>query len=167
MAIVKQGLCAAPTQPRPQPLSLQPPIYWHQPGMRCSGEPTLGHFLKESFMLCASGFFPSEPTFVPNPAASGSAAGEDEGVLLLTALQGATRLSFLVVLDARTMTELARLPVAATMTFSTHGQFYANLHAQMAQQPQPQTSEGSADSQGHPDSPCIPNYSINSVCRHH
>jgi hypothetical protein len=33
MAVVKQGLCASPEQPRPQPLSLQPPVYWHQPGM--------------------------------------------------------------------------------------------------------------------------------------
>ena len=63
--------------------------------------------------------FPGEPIFVPAP----DRTEEDAGVLLSVVLSGSKERSFLLVLDAQTMTEQARawLPVAVPHGF--HGLF--------------------------------------------
>ncbi|HEY7150777.1 MAG TPA: carotenoid oxygenase family protein [Solirubrobacterales bacterium] len=63
--------------------------------------------------------FPGEPVFVAAPEAD----DEDEGVLLSVVLDGARGDTFLLVLDARTLDELARAEVPHHIPFGFHGQF--------------------------------------------
>lgn len=69
-------------------------------------------------------FFPSEPTFV---AAKSPEGGEDEGILLFTAVHGATKSSYLVVCDAKTMQTIDMVPVPGIVTFTTHGEWYPKV----------------------------------------
>jgi beta,beta-carotene 9',10'-dioxygenase len=66
-----------------------------------------------------SGRYPGEPVFVAGP----DAEGEDEGVLLSVVLDGDRGNSFLLVLDARDLSELARAEVPHHIPFGFHGQF--------------------------------------------
>lgn len=68
----------------------------------------------------AEGCYPGEPVFVPEP---GNEA-EDGGVLLSVVLDAARRTSFLLALDARDLSELARAEVPHHIPFSFHGQFF-------------------------------------------
>ncbi|KAK0627328.1 retinal pigment epithelial membrane protein-domain-containing protein [Immersiella caudata] len=52
------------------------------------------------------GHTPGEAIFVPRPAGDGEALDEDDGVLLSVVLDGENRRSYLLCLDAKTMTEL-------------------------------------------------------------
>ena len=61
--------------------------------------------------------FPGEPVFV---AAPGGRA-EDDGVLLSVVLDAARGTSFLLVLDARTLSERARASVPHHIPFGFHG----------------------------------------------
>jgi beta,beta-carotene 9',10'-dioxygenase len=65
------------------------------------------------------GTYPGEPVFVAAP----EAGDEDEGVLLSVVLDGRTGNSFLLVLDARTLDELARAEVPHHIPFGFHGQY--------------------------------------------
>lgn len=65
------------------------------------------------------GTYPGEPVFVAAPEAQ----DEDEGVLLSVVLDGRQGNSFLLVLDARTLDELARVEVPHHIPFGFHGQF--------------------------------------------
>jgi beta,beta-carotene 9',10'-dioxygenase len=67
------------------------------------------------------GYFPGEPVFVAPPDAD----AEDEGVLLSIVLDGARGNSFLLVLDAGSLDELARAEVPHHIPFGFHGQFAA------------------------------------------
>ena len=62
--------------------------------------------------------YPGEPVFVPRP--SGAAY---DGVLLSVVLDGERARSFLLVLDATTMTELARAELPLVVPFGFHGSF--------------------------------------------
>lgn len=63
-----------------------------------------------------------EPIFVATPGAR----AEDEGVLLSVVMEAAAQRSYLVILDARSMTELARAYAPHVIPFGFHGQFYAD-----------------------------------------
>lgn len=65
------------------------------------------------------GCYPGEPIFVPAPAHR----GEDDGVCLSVVLDAARGSSFLLVLDAGDLTELARAEVPHHVPFGFHGQF--------------------------------------------
>jgi carotenoid cleavage dioxygenase-like enzyme len=65
--------------------------------------------------------FPGEPVFVAAP----DAKGEDEGVLLSVVFDGRRGNSFLLVLDSRSLDELARAEVPHHIPFGFHGQFAA------------------------------------------
>jgi beta,beta-carotene 9',10'-dioxygenase len=65
------------------------------------------------------GCYPGEPVFVAAP----SAVAEDDGVVLSVVLDAAAARSFLVVLDGRSFTELARAEVPHPIPFGFHGQF--------------------------------------------
>lgn len=65
------------------------------------------------------GCYPGEPVFVAAP----NAAGEDEGVLLSVVLDGRRGGSFLLVLDARTLDELARARAPHHIPYGFHGQY--------------------------------------------
>jgi carotenoid cleavage dioxygenase-like enzyme len=66
--------------------------------------------------------YPSEPVFVAAP----DARQEDEGVLLSIVLDANAQNTFLLVLDAQNMQDLARAYVPEILPFSFHGNFYAN-----------------------------------------
>lgn len=66
------------------------------------------------------GTFPGEPIFVPHPEAS----KEDQGVLLSVVLAGVQKRSFLLVLDASNMQEMARAWTKHPVTLGFHGNFF-------------------------------------------
>jgi carotenoid cleavage dioxygenase-like enzyme len=63
------------------------------------------------------GAYPGEPVFVRRPGAR----GEDDGVLLSVVLDASARTSYLLVLDARDLTEIARARVPHHIPFGFHG----------------------------------------------
>jgi beta,beta-carotene 9',10'-dioxygenase len=65
------------------------------------------------------GCYPGEPVFVAAP----DAEGEDEGVLLSVVFDGRKGNSFLLVLDAASLDELARAEAPHHIPFGFHGQF--------------------------------------------
>jgi carotenoid cleavage dioxygenase-like enzyme len=65
------------------------------------------------------GCYPGEPVFVARPAAE----HEDDGVLLSVVLDADAGLSFLLVLDAADLSELARAQAPHHIPFGFHGQF--------------------------------------------
>jgi beta,beta-carotene 9',10'-dioxygenase len=65
------------------------------------------------------GTFPGEPVFVASPEAQ----DEDDGVVLSVVLDGRRGTSFLLVLDAHTLEELARASVPHHIPFGFHGSF--------------------------------------------
>jgi carotenoid cleavage dioxygenase-like enzyme len=70
------------------------------------------------------GCYPGEPVFVARPASGDTAApSEDDGVLLSVVLDAPAASSFLLVLDAGDLSELARAEVPHHIPFSFHGQF--------------------------------------------
>jgi beta,beta-carotene 9',10'-dioxygenase len=68
------------------------------------------------------GCWPGEPVLVADP----SGTAEDAGVVLSLVLQGRTRTSFLLVLDAATFSEVARAAVPHAAPLGFHGQWYAD-----------------------------------------
>ncbi len=67
------------------------------------------------------GTYPGEPVFVAAP----DAQAEDDGVILSVVLDAPRGLSYLLVLDARSFTELARAEVPHAIPFGFHGQFFS------------------------------------------
>ena len=65
------------------------------------------------------GSYPGEPVFVRDP----DARSEDDGVLLSVTLDAARERSYLLVLDAGSLEELARATVPHAIPFGFHGQF--------------------------------------------
>jgi carotenoid cleavage dioxygenase-like enzyme len=71
------------------------------------------------------GCYAGEPVFVARPASSAEADApdEDDGVLLSVVLDASAGTSFLLVLDARDLSELARAEAPHHIPFGFHGQF--------------------------------------------
>lgn len=67
-----------------------------------------------------AGCYTTEPIFVAKPGAK----EEDDGILLSVVLDAHKKQSFLLVLNAKTMKELARASVEHHIPFTMHGQFY-------------------------------------------
>ena len=63
--------------------------------------------------------YPGEPVFVARP----NARKEDDGILLTVVLNAKTQTSFLLILDAKKLKELARVMVPQHITFGFHGQY--------------------------------------------
>jgi beta,beta-carotene 9',10'-dioxygenase len=66
------------------------------------------------------GCYPGEPVFAGEPGGS----AEDGGVVLSVVLDTAAERSFLLVLDARSFEELARVEAPQRIPFGFHGQFF-------------------------------------------
>lgn len=66
------------------------------------------------------GCYPGEPVFIPDPTSS----HEDDGVVLAVVLHLAGKNSFLLVLDASSFSELARLEIPHQIPMGLHGMFY-------------------------------------------
>jgi len=75
---------------------------------------------RQTWIWRESGCYPSEPVFVPAP----NAQSEDDGVLLVVVLDSQNTNSFLLILDAHTMTELGRVIVPQHIPFGFHGSFF-------------------------------------------
>ncbi|MDX6582052.1 MAG: beta,beta-carotene 9,10-dioxygenase [Solirubrobacterales bacterium] len=73
----------------------------------------------ETSVWAEPGCFPGEPVFVAEPGAT----DEDQGVLLSVVLDSRRGGSFLLVLDAATLDELARAEAPHHIPFGFHGQF--------------------------------------------
>ena len=69
--------------------------------------------------------YPSEPIMVPHPCDVTSVAGEDDGVVLSQVYDADRQDSFLLVLDAKSMTELARVYLGMVCPASFHGKWIA------------------------------------------
>lgn len=65
--------------------------------------------------------YPGEPVFVPAPGGR-----RDEGVVLTVVLDAAAGTSFLLVLDAETLGEVARATLPQAVLFGFHGQFFGD-----------------------------------------
>jgi beta,beta-carotene 9',10'-dioxygenase len=72
-----------------------------------------------SLSFSKPGCYPGEPVFVARPQAK----DEDDGVLLSVVLDAAAGTSFLLVLDAADLSEIARAEVPHHIPFGFHGQF--------------------------------------------
>ena len=68
--------------------------------------------------------YPGEPVFVSAPNAS----AEDEGILLSVVLDADRKQSFLLMLDAQSMSELTRAEVPHVIPFQFHGQYFPSIH---------------------------------------
>ena len=66
------------------------------------------------------GCYPGEPVFVPTPGAE----AEGAGVLLSVVLDAARRRSFLLLLDAQSMAEIARAECPHHIPFGFHGNYF-------------------------------------------
>ena len=75
----------------------------------------------ETWWWGAPGLFPGEPVFVPAP----DGTAEDDGVLLSVVLDSSTGTSFLAVLDAHDLSELARAHAPHRIGFGFHGDFFS------------------------------------------
>jgi torulene dioxygenase len=64
---------------------------------------------------------PGEPIFVPRPPTDGEILDEDDGVLLSVVLDGTTQRSYMVCIDAKTMTETGRAECEFPVGFGFHG----------------------------------------------
>lgn len=69
-----------------------------------------------------SGAWAGEPVFVPSP----NGKGEDEGVLLSLVLDALNRSSFLLILDAKNLHEIARSDSIHLIPYGLHGMFFHN-----------------------------------------
>ncbi|MDP3794710.1 MAG: carotenoid oxygenase family protein [bacterium] len=67
--------------------------------------------------------YPGEPVFVPQPGT----AQEDAGVIISIVLSGATQRSSLLILDARSLTEVGRAEIPHHIPFGFHGQYIPAL----------------------------------------
>jgi beta,beta-carotene 9',10'-dioxygenase len=74
----------------------------------------------EHWLWHEDGCYAGEPIFVPEPEAE----AEDAGVLFSIVLDSRRESSFLLVLDASTLHEIARAEVPHVVPFSFHGQFF-------------------------------------------
>jgi carotenoid cleavage dioxygenase-like enzyme len=68
------------------------------------------------------GCYPGEPLFVERPGAE----AEDDGAILSVVLDSATMRSFLLVLDAGSLEEVARAEAPHHIPFGFHGQYFAD-----------------------------------------
>eukprot|EP00117_Sycon_ciliatum_P026319 scpid39635/ scgid21631/ Beta,beta-carotene 9&apos; B-diox-II; Beta-carotene dioxygenase 2 len=73
----------------------------------------------------ADNCYPGEPVFVSRS----QSAAEDDGVILSLVLNAAEEHSFLLVLDGKSFTEIATVPLTYAVPFGFHGRHYFNTTA--------------------------------------
>ena len=73
------------------------------------------------------GCFPGEPIFVPAP----DGTDEDDGVLLTLVLDTATHTSFLLVLHAKDLGEIARAQLDTFIPYGLHGQYLGDHYSML------------------------------------
>ena len=101
----------------------RPYRYAYGVGLKGNGSGYIDQLVKadvkkgESKIWRERGVYPGEPIFVPRP----HARHEDDGVIMSVVLDGRRRASALVVLDAKSMQEIARASVPHHIPFGFHG----------------------------------------------
>jgi beta,beta-carotene 9',10'-dioxygenase len=85
---------------------------------------TSGHCIE----WCNAGCYPGEPVFVAGPSPS----SEEDGVLLSVVFDAGSRTSFLLVLDAARMTEIARAQCPHHIPFGFHGNFFPRQNGRLS-----------------------------------
>ncbi len=83
-----------------------------------------------SFVRFEKGSYPTEPIFVQsmnNLHGDDEIQPEDDGVILSLVTNGETYSSFLLILDAKSFKEVARVMLPAPVPFGFHGQFFPNI----------------------------------------
>jgi beta,beta-carotene 9',10'-dioxygenase len=83
----------------------------------------LDTYTGRSIRWSQAGCYPGEPVFVARPGGE----LEDDGALLSVVLDADAQTSFLLILDARDLRELARAEVPQHIPFGFHGQFASEL----------------------------------------
>ena len=78
------------------------------------------HFGSKNTYWFEEGAYANEPIFIPHPHAQ----TEDEGVILTVVNNLNAKQSFLLVLDAKNLKELARGNIPHFIPFGFHGQFF-------------------------------------------
>ena len=73
----------------------------------------------------AAGHYPGEPVFVGRPGRT----RDDDGVLLSVVLDESNGTSYLLVLDAASLTELGRALAPEPILFGYHGEFFGEAGA--------------------------------------
>ena len=68
--------------------------------------------------------YSGEPIFIPNP----NGTSEDDGVLLVIVLDGATQLSYLLLLDGQSFETLAEARMDTFIPMSIHGSWYNEIY---------------------------------------
>ena len=68
--------------------------------------------------------YSGEPIFIPNP----NGTSEDDGVLLVIVLDGATQLSYLLLLDGESFETLAEARMDTFIPMSIHGSWYNEIY---------------------------------------
>ena len=68
--------------------------------------------------------YSGEPIFIPNP----NGTSEDDGVLLVIVLDGATQLSYLLLLDGQSFETLAEARMDTFIPMSIHGSWYDEIY---------------------------------------
>lgn len=105
--------------------AMRPYRYMYAAGSR-SEDSFIDHLVKLDIETGATldwyeaGCYPGEPVFVGKPQAE----AEDQGVVLSVILDTTAGASFLLVLNASTFAELARVPLPHHIPFGFHGNFY-------------------------------------------
>lgn len=84
----------------------------------------------ESIIWREENCYPGEPVFLEKP----DAKEEDEGILLSIVLDAKEQNSFLLILDAKDLKEIARAKVPQHITFGFHGQYVAGEEPDVARQ---------------------------------
>ena len=75
---------------------------------------------QEVYRWSEKGCYPGEPIFVADP----KGIKEDDGVILNIVVDDTNKRSFLLVLDAKNLKELARVYVEHYIPFGLHGRFF-------------------------------------------
>lgn len=68
------------------------------------------------------GHYPSEPVFAPRP----NATEEDEGVVMTTVYDTTADVSYLLILDGQSFTQMAKVVLPLRIPFGFHGRWYPN-----------------------------------------
>lgn len=77
---------------------------------------------RDALIWCGPrGHCPGEPIFIARPGAS----DEDDGVILSVVLDGTAKTSYMLCLDAKTMTEMGRAEADFAIAFGLHGTYAA------------------------------------------
>lgn len=109
---------------------------------------------KSSLKWSEESCWPAEPLFVPTPGAK----DEDDGVILSAIVStDPQKLPFLLILDAKSFTELARASVDADMHLDLHGLFIPDADWNAVKQTPAETQE--VENSDHPTDPTAPELS--------